>query len=135
MEIRQLEYLVAVASEGTFTKAAAQLGVAQSAVSHQVGKLEDELGLQLLDRHRPVTRPTEAGALFIGRVTRVLAELSAAREEVLSLRGEVVGEVTLGATLHTASLDIPAILADFQAHRPAVRVILREGSASESLER
>ncbi|MFH8739399.1 LysR family transcriptional regulator [Streptomyces sp. NPDC017964] len=135
MEIRQLEYLLAASSEGSFTKAAARLGVAQSAVSHQVAKLEDELGMQLLDRQRPVTRPTEVGALFIDRVSRALAELSAAKEEVLSLRGEVVGEVTLGATLHTAALDIPALLADFQAQWPAVRVILREGSASDSLER
>ncbi|MFH8739245.1 LysR family transcriptional regulator [Streptomyces sp. NPDC017964] len=46
MEIRQLEYLLADSSEGSFTKAAARLGVAQSAVSHQVAKLEDELGMQ-----------------------------------------------------------------------------------------
>ncbi|MFH8739235.1 LysR substrate-binding domain-containing protein [Streptomyces sp. NPDC017964] len=134
MEIRQLEYLLAVASEGSFTKAAAKLGVVQSAVSHQIAKLEDELGMQLLDRHRPVTRPTDAGALFTGRVTRALADLSDAREEVLGLRGQTVGEVTLGAVFPTASLDIPAILAGFQAYRPAVRVILREGSAPESLE-
>jgi DNA-binding transcriptional LysR family regulator len=134
MEIRQLEYLLAVATEGSFTKAAAKLGVAQSAVSHQVAKLEDELGMPLLDRHRPITRPTEAGALFTDRVSRVLAELSAAREEVLGLRGQTVGEVTFATMFPAASLDIPAILARFQAYRPAVRVILREGTAQESLE-
>lgn len=134
MEIRQLEYLVAVAAAGSFTKAAASLDVAQSAVSHQVAKLEDELGVRLLDRQRPLIRPTDAGVLFVGRVTRVLAELSAAREEVLSLRGQTVGEVTFGATFPAASLDIPEILARFRSHRPAVRVSLREGTRVELLE-
>jgi DNA-binding transcriptional LysR family regulator len=134
MELRQLEYLLAVAAEGSFTKAAAKLDVAQSAVSHQVAKLEDELAVRLLHRQRPTILPTEAGAAFIARISRVLAELSAAREEALSLAGETVGEVTFGATFPVASLDIPAILARFRRHRPAVRVSLREGTAQELLE-
>jgi DNA-binding transcriptional LysR family regulator len=134
MEMRQLEYLMAVAAEGSFTKAAARLDVAQSAVSHQVAKLEDELGVRLLHRQRPVIRPTEAGALFVDRISRVLAELSAAREEVLSLGGQTVGEVTFGATFPAASLDIPEILARFRTHRPGVRVSLREGTAQELLD-
>ncbi|MFI5953269.1 LysR family transcriptional regulator [Cryptosporangium sp. NPDC051539] len=134
MEIRQLEYLLAVADEGSFTRASARLGVAQSAVSHQIGKLEDEFGLRLLHRDRPAVRPTEIGAIFVGRVTRALAELAAAKEEVLSLNGQTVGNVTFGATFPTGSLDVPAVLARFRTHTPAVHVTLREGTTVELLE-
>jgi DNA-binding transcriptional LysR family regulator len=134
MELRQLEYLIAVASAGSFTKASADLGVAQSAVSHQVSKLEDELGVRLLHRQRPTIRPTDAGEVFVARVRRVLSELGAAREEVLSLRGRTVGEVTFGATFPAASLDIPEMLARFRELHPAVRVSLREGSKQDLLE-
>lgn len=134
MEIRQLEYLIAVVTTGSFTKAASDLDVAQSAVSHQISKLEDELGMRLLHRQRPVMRPTDAGELFVRRIRRVLAELTAAREEVVSLRGQTTGEVTFGATFPAASLDVPEILSRFREQWPAVRVSLREGSKQDLLE-
>ncbi|WP_021592009.1 LysR family transcriptional regulator [Actinomadura welshii] len=131
MELRQLEYLVTILNEGSFTKAASRLHIAQSAVSHHVSKLERDMGVQLLRRERPKILPTPAGELFAARAVKILAEVAAARDELSSLRGHTVGEVTFGSTLPTASLDLPGILAGFRRRYPGVRVRLREGTRQE----
>lgn len=131
MELRQLEYLVTILGEGTFTKAASRLHIAQSVISHHVARLERELGVQLLRRERPEVLPTPAGELFAARAQQVLAEVAAARDELSSLRGQTVGQVMFGATLPTATLDLPALLADFRHSYPGVRIRLREGTGPE----
>jgi len=65
MELRQLEYLVAVAEERSFTRAAARVHVAQPAVSAQIGRLERELGQRLLDRSGREVTPTAVGAAVL----------------------------------------------------------------------
>jgi len=62
MELRQLEYLVAIVEEGSFTRAAARVRVAQPGVSAQIGRLERELGQRLLNRSGREVTPTTAGA-------------------------------------------------------------------------
>jgi DNA-binding transcriptional LysR family regulator len=131
MELRQLEYLIAVIDHGTFTRAAHRLHIAQSAVSHHVGALEQELGVDLLHRARPTVTPTPAGELFAARARRILAEVVSARDEAVSLRGHTVGQVTFGATVPAATLDVPGIIAQFRSDYPGVRVRLREGTGPE----
>ncbi len=133
MELRQIEYLLAVVDEGSFTAASERLTVAQSAISHQVAKLERELELVLLLRGRPAVTATPAGDVFIGRMRRVVAELAAARSEAQSLKGVTVGAVSFGATFPAASLNIPNILARFRTRRPGIQVSLREGTTAELL--
>ncbi|KOG56021.1 LysR family transcriptional regulator, partial [Streptomyces varsoviensis] len=79
MELRQLEYLVAVVEEASFTKAAARLHVAQPGVSAQVRQLERELGQSLLDRSGRTVRPTEAGAAVLPYARAALAAVDGAR--------------------------------------------------------
>jgi DNA-binding transcriptional LysR family regulator len=134
MELRQLEYLIAVLDYGTFTRAAHRLHIAQSAVSHHVGALERELGVVLLNRARPTVTPTPAGELFAARARRVLAEATSARDEAISLRGHTVGQVTFGATVPAATLDVPGLIAGFRADYPGVRVRLREGTGPELID-
>ncbi|WP_173035119.1 LysR family transcriptional regulator [Phytohabitans flavus] len=134
MELRQLEYLLAVIDYGTFTRAAHRLHIAQSAVSHHVGALERELGVSLLYRARPTVTPTPAGELFAARARRIMAEVSTARDEAVSLRGDTVGQVSFGATVPSATLDVPAIIADFRSAYPGVRVRLREGTGPELID-
>jgi LysR family transcriptional activator of glutamate synthase operon len=131
MELRQLEYLVAVLDEGSFTRAASRLEIVQSAVSHHVGELEKELKVQLVRRQRPRVLATPAGELFAARARRILAEVGAARDELSSLSGLTVGEVGFGATIPAASLDVPGLLAAFRSRYPGVRVRLREGTGPE----
>jgi DNA-binding transcriptional LysR family regulator len=78
--------------------------------------------------------PTPAGELFCARARRILAEATSARDEAISLRGHTVGQVTFGATIPAASLDVPEIIARFRRDYPGVRVRLREGTGNELLE-
>ena len=134
MDLRQLRYFEAVARHRHFTRAADELHVAQSAVSHQVQRLEQELGIELLRRTTRSVEPTEAGALVAARARAVLAESEALLGEVEELRGLVRGRLTVGALLFGGELDIPAILAAFTSAFPHVEVGIREGTAQRMLE-
>jgi DNA-binding transcriptional LysR family regulator len=117
-----------------FTRAADELHVAQSALSHQVRRLEQELGMELLQRTTRSVAPTEAGELVAARARAVLAETAALRGEIDELRGLTRGHVNVGAMLFGGRLDIPATLARFTASFPDVEVGLREGTAQRMLE-
>jgi LysR family transcriptional regulator, transcription activator of glutamate synthase operon len=133
MDVRQLRYFEAVARHRHFTHAADELHIAQSALSHQVGKLERELGIELLQRTTRSVHPTEAGELVVARARAVLAETEALRSEIDELRGLVRGHVTVGAMLFGGELDIPAILASFTSTFPDVEIGLREGTAQRMI--
>src|ERR1035437_10390225 len=87
MELRQLRYLVALAEERSFTRAAENEHVAQPALSQQIRRLESELGLALVERTTRRVSLTDAGELLVVRARRVLAELEAADTAVQGPRG------------------------------------------------
>jgi DNA-binding transcriptional LysR family regulator len=134
MEIRQLRYFEAVVRHRHFTRAADELHVAQSALSHQVQRLEHELGIELLRRTTRSVQATEAGELVALRARAVLAETQALRGEIDELRGLVRGRVTVGAMLFGGQLDIPGILSRFTSTFPDVEIGLREGTAQRMVE-
>jgi DNA-binding transcriptional LysR family regulator len=134
MELRQLRYFEAVARHRHFTRAADELHVAQSAISHQIRRLERELGVELLRRTTRSVQATEAGELVAARARTVLSETAALQGEIDELRGLTRGHVSVGAMLFGGELDIPAILARFTSGFPGVEVWLREGTAQRSLE-
>jgi LysR family transcriptional activator of glutamate synthase operon len=134
MELRQLRYLVALAEEGSFTRAAASAHIAQPAMSQQIRRLEDELGLALVERTTRRVALTEAGGLLVVRCRRILAELEAARTELEAVRGVQTGHVTIG-TMHTMGpVDISLPLAVFAARHPGIRFTVREQSSEEMAE-
>ena len=134
MELRQLRYLEAVIRHRHFSRAADELHVAQSAVSHQVRLLERELGTQLLRRTTRSVEPADAGALVATRAREVLAQLDSLRDELDDLEGLVRGRLAVGAMLFGGRLDIPALLAQFSATYPQVEVAIREGTARRMTE-
>jgi DNA-binding transcriptional LysR family regulator len=134
MDIRQLRYFEAFARHRHFTKAAHELHVAQSAISHQVRQLEREVGVELLRRTTRSVEPTEAGALVAARARAVLAQTDALHSEIDELRGLVRGRLTVGAMLFGGELDIPALLSSFTTAFPDVDVEIREGTAARMLE-
>ncbi len=134
MELRQLRYFEAVVRHRHFTNAADELQVAQSALSHQVRRLEQELGTELLRRTTRSVAPTQAGELVAARARTVLAETSALKGELDELRGLTRGHVAVGAMLFGGELDIPAILARFTTSYPEVEIRLRDGIAGRFLE-
>jgi DNA-binding transcriptional LysR family regulator len=128
MELRQLRYVEAVAVHRHFTRAAGAIGVAQPALSHQIKRLEQELGIDLFERSRRGVRLTAAGEAFLPRIRRALAELDAGREEVAAFTGLETGRVRLGAMQALGRLDLPRAIARFHAAHPAVEVTLSEES-------
>jgi DNA-binding transcriptional LysR family regulator len=135
VEFRQLRAVEAVVRHRHFTRAAEELHVAQSALSHQIGQLERELGISLFERSSRRVTPTEAGMAIAARARRVFAELDGARQEVDELRGVLRGRIRIGALVPAGEVDVPGLLARFgQAHR-GVEIRLREGIAPEMFRR
>jgi LysR family transcriptional regulator, transcription activator of glutamate synthase operon len=134
MELRQLRYLVAVADEQHFTRAAAREHVAQPALSQQIRRLEEELGLTLVQRTTRRVAMTEAGELLVARARRAIAELEAAGAELQSLAGVQSGRLSVGA-LHTMGpVDLSLLLAAFHRSHPGIELTVREQSSEELAE-
>jgi DNA-binding transcriptional LysR family regulator len=134
MELRQLRYADGVARHLHFTRAARSLHVAQPALSHQIKRLELELGVDLFVRSRGGVRLTEAGEIFIPRARRALAEVDAAYEEVSAFKGLKTGYLALGAMQALGGVDLPRLIADFHLQHPGVDLSLREESTRDMLE-
>ncbi|MGZ4167985.1 MAG: LysR family transcriptional regulator [Solirubrobacteraceae bacterium] len=134
MELRQLRYLVALAEELNFTRAAASEHVAQPALSQQIRRLEDELGLALVERTTRQVALTEAGEILVARARRVLAELDAAGTELQALRGMDTGHITIGAMHTMGPIDLSLPLALFHDRHPGVGLTVRENSSEEMAE-
>lgn len=130
MELRQLRYVDAVAKHLHFTRAAQSLGVAQPALSHQIKRLEQELGVDLFTRSRAGVRLTAAGETLLPRVRRALSELDAGREELAAVTGLRTGHVRLGAMQALGPLDLPRAIARFHDEHPGIEVTLSEESTS-----
>jgi DNA-binding transcriptional LysR family regulator len=129
MELRQLRYFASVARQGSFTRAADELHVAQSAVSQQVRRLEAELGVELFARTTRRVEMTEAGEITLARASRVLAEVEALGSELDELSGLVRGHLTVGGMLPAGGIDLPELLLRFNKLHPNVELGLREGTA------
>ncbi|MFD0684342.1 LysR family transcriptional regulator [Actinomadura fibrosa] len=131
MELRQLEYFVAVTEEASFTRAAARLHVAQPGVSAQIRQLERELGQPLLDRSGRTVRLTEVGAAVLPYARAALAAVQGARLTVDELTGLLRGRVTIGTIDWSRALDLPGILAGFHRDHPNVEItVTQDDSAS-----
>ena len=126
MDLRQLEYLVAVVDDGGFTRAAERLHVAQPGVSAALRRLEAELGEQLLDRGARAVTPTAAGAALLPHARAALAAVAAGRDAVDELRGLVRGRVKIGVVTACPAIELAAPLAAFHAAHPGVEVSLEE---------
>jgi DNA-binding transcriptional LysR family regulator len=133
MELRQLVYAEAVARHRHFTRAAEELHVAQSALSHQIRRLEAELGTPLFERTSRRVIPTEAGEAVAARARRVLAEVEGVRSELDELQGLLRGRVAIGALLPAGEIQVTALLAGFRAEFPGIDVSLREGTAADAV--
>jgi LysR family transcriptional regulator, transcription activator of glutamate synthase operon len=134
MELRQLRYLVALADEQHFTRAAAREHIAQPALSQQIRRLEQEVGLSLVERTTRRVTVTEAGKALVARARRILAEVDAATAEMQAFTGVRTGHVTVG-TMHTMGpVDVSLALAVFHQRHPGVELTVREQSSEELAE-
>jgi DNA-binding transcriptional LysR family regulator len=129
MELRHLEYFLAVADNQSFTAAAKRLQVVQSGVSATIKALERELGANLFVRGAAGVTLSPAGAALRPHARGALDAVRAARDAVNATLGDVRGTVTVGTLTSVSVIDLPTLLADFHARHPEVVVHLRAASA------
>lgn len=129
MEIHQLQYVVEVARQRSFTKAADVMCVGQSTLSHQIAKLEDEIGLKIFFRSPRKVIITEAGEDFINYARRMLAELEGATQCVQAYSGLLKGTLHIGAIGALERIDFSTMMASFHQQHPLLQIdIVQEGS-------
>ena len=126
MELRHLRYFVAIAEEGSFSRAAERLWVAQPGLSTQIRRLEDELGLKLFTRHTRGVDLTAAGELFLERARTALAAADAALATGHDLEAGLVGSIRLGLAAEAGWQLTPELLAEFGRARPGVELTVLE---------
>jgi DNA-binding transcriptional LysR family regulator len=135
MELRHLRYFVAVAEELHFRRAAERLCVAQPAVSQQVRNLEEELGVQLLERTQHRVSLTPAGEVLLVEARRLLQQADRARRAVIGARDHVDGRLRIGHLLDAVPPVLPRTLERLATSTPGVEVVLETYPSLELIER
>ncbi|MEE1809817.1 LysR family transcriptional regulator [Streptomyces sp. BE133] len=134
IEARHLRVLRAVATTGSFSAAARELGCTQPAVSQQMKALEASAGTTLLIRTGREMRLTQAGEALVRHASGILAGLTAAEEEVAAIAGLRAGRVRLVSFPSGSSTLVPGALAALRAAHPGTRVSLVEAEPPRSVE-
>jgi|SRR5216683_453315 len=132
MELRHLRYFLAVGEALNFTRAAAQLRVAQPALSRQVQDLEDEIGVDLMRRSPRGVTLTAEGKLFLDEVRELLKVADESVEKVRALARGEYGELHIGYAPSPTVEMLPPALAAFQKAVPRVKVLLHDLSRVHS---
>jgi DNA-binding transcriptional LysR family regulator len=131
VQLHQLRYMVCVAEERRFTRAAARLHVAQPSVSSAVAALEHELGAPLFHRARNEVVLTGAGEAFLPWARQVLADCEAGAAAVRDLLGLQRGRLALGATPSLTTNLLPPVLAAFHAEHAGVELVMHEAGSED----
>lgn len=134
MELRQLEYLVAVAEEASFTRAAERVRISQSGVSAQIRELERDLGATLFDRGRTATL-TDAGQAAVKHAREVLADAAALRQAVNEISGVLSGHLTVGMVTACTVTGLFEAMAAFHTAHPGVTITLLEDDSASLADR
>lgn len=134
MNLKQLEYFVAIAEEGQITAAARRLNISQPPLSYELAQLERELGVQLVRRGPRGTTLTDAGRLLYERAQRILALSTATAREVSSVGKGLTGTLCLAVAASTMGLAPAARLASLGGNYPDVSIELREGTTPQVIE-
>ncbi|MFT2816758.1 LysR family transcriptional regulator [Leifsonia sp. A12D58] len=129
MNLEQLQSFVEVARTGHFTRAAAQLHLAQPSLSRQIATLESDLGAELFHRVRGNITLTAAGESLLPLAKRMLADAEAVRHEMHELAGLKQGRVRLGATPTLCISLVAEVLASFHTAYPGIDLHLTEGGS------
>jgi DNA-binding transcriptional LysR family regulator len=134
MELRQLEYLLAVVEDANFTRAAERLHVSQSGVSAQIRQLERELGQTLLDRTERTVRLTTAGEAIAPYARAALAAVKATRQTAGELAGLLRGRVAVGMVTGCSVAALFDGLQEFHQRYPGIEIVLEEDASDRLVE-
>ena len=133
LDLRPLYYFVQVAESGSFSRASASLSVSQPVLSRFIKRMEDDLQVQLLYRNGRGVSLTEAGDRLLQHASLILRNLSQAQTEVIALRGEPLGTVTVALPPMLGGVSAE-LVRRMRAEYPLVSMTLREGFAAETLD-
>src|SRR6267143_1204320 len=129
MDLRRLEVFAKVAELGSFSRAAEALYLTQPTVSEHVRALEDELGVQLLDRLGRGATPTRAGQLLLGYARRILGLAREAQQALDQFQGRMSGELVIGGSTIPGEYVLPALIGTFKTKYPDISVSLLIGDS------
>lgn len=135
MQIRQLEYFVAVSEHLNFTRAAKQFFISQTAVTQQIKALEEELGVRLFDRNNRRVELTPAGKTFLEDANAILRRTKDAFERAKRTDTIFTGNLNLGFVKGYEKTNLSDLLADFHGHYPNISFTLTRENVAELYDR
>jgi LysR family nitrogen assimilation transcriptional regulator len=134
MDLKQMQYFLCLAQEGSVTRAARQLNLVQPALSMQIAKLERSLGKQLFYRASRGMSLTPAGEALAARIAPIMTDIDRVRDEIAQIDGKVSGRVSLGMITSVAQSTLPASSAAIAAKYPEIHLLVCEGYSDTMLE-
>lgn len=135
MELHQLQYVVEVANQKNFTRAADKINVSQSTLSQQIGKLEDELGVKLFDRNSRTVGLTQVGEDFINQAKILLENLEKSKQIVQEYKGLLKGTLRIGAIASLGWIDFANLMTEFCRQYPDVKLEIVQAGTYGLLEK
>jgi len=133
MDIRQLRYFVAVAQERNFSRAAERLHIAQPPLSRQIQALEDELGVRLIDRERPL-KLTEAGRFFYEQALQMIGRMEQIRDQTRRLGQSGRSLFVVGCVASTLYGGMPDLARRMRRHWPNLEIELKEMTSTQQMQ-
>ncbi len=122
LNLDSLRVFLTVAERGSFSEAGRRLHLTQPAVSQSIQGLEKQLGIQLFTRQGRAVQLTEAGQVLVSMARELLTAAQRIEQTMLSLHGEVVGEMSIGCSTASGKYLLPGLIAGFRHEYPQVRI-------------
>ena len=135
LDVKRLRLLREVALRGSFSAAADELYLSQSAVSQQIATLEREVGMKLLDRTREGPKLTDAGRVLVSHADAAIARLEEAERELAAIAGLEGGELRLASFPSASATLLTEAVSIFHQRHPKVRLSIADAEPEESLPR
>ena len=134
MNAKQYKYVLVLANEGSFSRAAYTLNISQPSLSQYIKKIEKEIGLELFDRTNGDVRITEAGKVYI-KTARQILDLEHRMEKAFAdISAYKSGSLVIGAAPYRAASMMPMSASSFQKSYPGMHLVVREGTTAELVE-
>jgi len=134
MNTKQLQYVLTLAHEGSFSRAAETLNITQPSLSQYIKKIEREIGQELFDRTNGDVRITDAGRVYIEAGKKILDIEHQMENSFSDLAEHKTGSLIIGAAPYRAASMMPIIASRFQSLHPGMHLVVREGTTAELVE-
>lgn len=128
MVFKNYEYFMAIAEEGSISKAAERLYISQPSLSKYLKRLEENIGEELFNRESYPLKLTGAGELYLSYVKEITAKEKRLLEELSYMKSSETGEISMGITVWRSSILLPVVLPVFRAEYPHIHIKIQEGS-------